>query len=541
LPETHGNNTPGFLGYFASDWPIAYLTATVICCVGILVGSFTHISSPDRFAATPKATNATTSPSASGENRAVGRITGMHDCVWKVSGDNGRETGAGRQPTPSPILHASVLLDDCFDLRSGLLEITYDTGAKVILQGPVKYAVESAAGGYLSIGKLTARLEKKVCGGEQRTVGKGTSLSSIPAHPSPLFSVRTPTATVTDLGTEFGVEVTKDCECHLTVFQGEVALKPHASGATSSEAIHLRRDEAASVLSSGIVTRHAPSSNASNSLAATFTRTIPGRMETPNGVSRPLPNPIDKMPGLLYHLDAARSVTLDDKGHVRLWGDQSKNHYTFVRAWQSELLLIAAEPAFNHHPAIRNTTTNIAGLCLQRETSPRSVIIVQRTFDAGRAGGIWGHTECHDIPDDCGVRRANPHPERGWVVLNATRDDFAFQDHFYINGFATHLQEVNAPGILEAYGANPSHPVFNTTSIFGYTRLLNGTRWWQGDIAELIAFDRVLTQAERATIVRYLGAKYKIATAFDVPTPKPSQTSSNSDASMPPAGKEKTP
>ena len=41
------------------------------------------------------------------------------------------------------------------------MEITYDTGAKVILQGPVTYEVESKDGGFLSLGKLTARLEKK--------------------------------------------------------------------------------------------------------------------------------------------------------------------------------------------------------------------------------------------------------------------------------------------------------------------------------------------------------------------------------------------
>ena len=54
-----------------------------------------------------------------------------------------------------------VSLGDKFALASGLMEITYNTGAKVILQGPVTYEVESVAGGYLSVGKLTARLEKK--------------------------------------------------------------------------------------------------------------------------------------------------------------------------------------------------------------------------------------------------------------------------------------------------------------------------------------------------------------------------------------------
>lgn len=39
-------------------------------------------------------------------------------------------------------LKSAVSLSDRFDIRSGLLEITYDTGAKVVLQGPVTYEVD---------------------------------------------------------------------------------------------------------------------------------------------------------------------------------------------------------------------------------------------------------------------------------------------------------------------------------------------------------------------------------------------------------------
>ena len=60
--------------------------------------------------------------------------------------------------------HSLLHLGDRLALRSGLLEITYDTGGKVILQGPVAYELESPAGGYLSVGKLTARLEKSFRG-----------------------------------------------------------------------------------------------------------------------------------------------------------------------------------------------------------------------------------------------------------------------------------------------------------------------------------------------------------------------------------------
>ena len=44
-----------------------------------------------------------------------------------------------------------------FVLESGMLEITYDSGAKVILQGPALFSADSGNGGLLLCGKLTVR------------------------------------------------------------------------------------------------------------------------------------------------------------------------------------------------------------------------------------------------------------------------------------------------------------------------------------------------------------------------------------------------
>ena len=107
------------------------------------------------------------------------------------------------------------------DLASGLMEITYDTGAKVILQGPVTYEVE-ANGGYLAVGKLTGRLEKN---DKRGTLNAELSdrRSSFSVHRS-AFVVRTPTATVTDLGTEFGIEVSEEGITEARVFVGQVQV-----------------------------------------------------------------------------------------------------------------------------------------------------------------------------------------------------------------------------------------------------------------------------------------------------------------------------
>ena len=47
-------------------------------------------------------------------------------------------------------------------------------------------------------------------------------------NPYPLFVVRTPTAVITDLGTEFGVEVDKSGVTHSHVFRGKIEVRPAA-------------------------------------------------------------------------------------------------------------------------------------------------------------------------------------------------------------------------------------------------------------------------------------------------------------------------
>ncbi len=150
---------------------------------------------------------------------SVGRITGMVDCQWVDAND-------------APF-HDRVVLGTKYMLKSGLLEITYKTGAKVILQGPCTYKAESAAGGFLSLGKVTARVESR------SRMPDGTSRSRLPSGTLPTdhdtsesrpaggtyFSVRTPTAVVTDLGTEFGVEVSKNGDTKSHVYQGRVELR----------------------------------------------------------------------------------------------------------------------------------------------------------------------------------------------------------------------------------------------------------------------------------------------------------------------------
>jgi hypothetical protein len=258
-----------------NSWTFSYSVATLFLAV-FLLGAWSYtITHPDADSLAAKSSrNATTSGTTEKEPSQftfVGRVSGMVDCQWT---EEATATSPG----------AGVALKRRYALKSGLMEITYDSGAKIILQGPCEYTVESPHGGYLAVGKLVARVGAgdggrgtgettnlpspfgrgaggegfgRGAGGEGfgREVGgegsqprsqsaltlalsghhevvgeKGHSSTPHAPRPSPLFSVRTPTATIEDLGTEFGVEVSDTGETASHVFQGKVVVRIEGAG-----------------------------------------------------------------------------------------------------------------------------------------------------------------------------------------------------------------------------------------------------------------------------------------------------------------------
>ncbi len=193
-------------------WAFSYAAATVIMGMAILgawVYKVSNSSSRGLSAPGSLAAAVETSPGADSPRPAkpelVGHITGTAGCRW-----------ADPQDAP-PV---AVPLGRKYQLASGLLEITYQSGAKVILEGPCAYEVDSAAGGFLGLGKLTVRVEKLSAISDQLS-----EISKSPNLQISKFVVRTPTATVTDLGTEFGVEVDKSGGyAHRRFFRGRVVF-----------------------------------------------------------------------------------------------------------------------------------------------------------------------------------------------------------------------------------------------------------------------------------------------------------------------------
>jgi hypothetical protein len=295
------------IGYFSSSWAVSYLLATVITGLLLLAGSHIYVSVPEPVARRVDSLPSPLSPLPS----VVGRITGMADCRWAEKGtvpfcppgglspfppkgSGFRVQGSGSNLSPlslremarvradeisksrnPQISQSPVSLGDHFALSSGLLEITYNTGAKVILQGPVNYEVESN-GGFLSLGKLTGKLEKN----EQRRT-KNEELSAVSSSflvPRSSFVIRTPSATVTDLGTEFGVEVSSEQQTRAHVFHGRVIVRSQhpltSTGGVAGE-VELGEDESASVTSRGVTMGYTGANAEAAVKAIVFVRQIP--------------------------------------------------------------------------------------------------------------------------------------------------------------------------------------------------------------------------------------------------------------------------
>jgi hypothetical protein len=172
--------------------------------------------------------------------KVVARLTNAVDCQWKAAG---QDSSVGLSPRndngPQPTAYSLQPLDigtefragQKLNLMAGLAELTFDSGAKVILTGPALFDVTDALGGDLQVGKLTAKVPHTAAG----------------------FTVATPGGKVIDLGTEFGVKVRDDGAMNVIVYVGDVQVESGSGGGTGSggtdqpRVVHVHAGEAVTV------------------------------------------------------------------------------------------------------------------------------------------------------------------------------------------------------------------------------------------------------------------------------------------------------
>ena len=133
----------------------------------------------------------------------VARLTASVGCVWESADPPGLGDG--------------LRVGQSVKLASGVAEMSFGIGARVILQSPATMTVDSAKSVRLQSGKLTAEIATADARG---------------------FKVLTPDGAFVDQGTEFGVEVPPGGGSRIHVFKGEVDL---ALGAQPNSAVPTHR------------------------------------------------------------------------------------------------------------------------------------------------------------------------------------------------------------------------------------------------------------------------------------------------------------
>jgi len=132
---------------------------------------------------------------SSADEQSVATLTNVQNARW--SGDTGKS---------APQLGAT-LEPGRLRLAAGAAEIMLRTTASVTLHGPADLEIIDANRCRLHSGRITARVPESAIG----------------------FTVQTPTLTVVDLGTRFGIDVAETGTTDVTVFEGRVEVRSNAA------------------------------------------------------------------------------------------------------------------------------------------------------------------------------------------------------------------------------------------------------------------------------------------------------------------------
>jgi hypothetical protein len=112
-----------------------------------------------------------------------------------------------------------------YELRNGLVEIEYPSGAVLVVQAPAMFELVDDECIRLEDGRLAAHVPEAAIG----------------------FRIDSPGATVIDLGTDFAVHAVRDQESEVHVFQGEVLVDLRGEKGRASDPLRLVTGEATRV------------------------------------------------------------------------------------------------------------------------------------------------------------------------------------------------------------------------------------------------------------------------------------------------------
>ena len=376
-------------------------------------------------------------------------------------------------------------------LQSGLAEIEFACGARIVLQAPATIEVRSAISVMLQQGRVTARMTRKT--GEK-------------------FVVHTPRADVVDLGTEFGVDVDSQFNAAVEVFSGEVELSP----LDARQPLRLKTNEAAQF----------------DSRAGT------AMVVDPNG----LPHFIKSLPpisgviseSLIEHLDAGEGAVLDARsGAVVRWNNLATSGGDSVAQRNPALRPVFVAKAAAGRPAVAFSggkallgsnpdafrfTQGVSWFVVAEPGSPpgnnprknfffgtltsvpEQWLGIAAGFDEARCPFAFVRPATGVARDDEGQYVLSPEVVDRPVLLACRLDPSDCTAVLYVNGDEA---------------ARQTNPYWGTRLDGGLLAVGCGrageySETFRGRISEILIYDRLLTDEEWIAVEKHLKSKYKL-------------------------------
>lgn len=425
-------------------------------------------------------------------------ITGAVDCQWQPGVT---QYGYGEHLAAGTVLR----------LAEGLVQVTYESGAKVVIRGPSEFRIDGPAEGALPVGQITAVVPRRAVG----------------------FLVTTPCAEVIDLGTEFAVDVDSSGTSEVHVFKGEVVSRALASAdlrqSNDQDNLHLVTNEAVEYRPGRLEAREFPAD------ASKFIREI-----TPRLTASDLPSAPQRR-GLAMWLAADLLVKTDEQQRVVAWQDvlcgsnQIPDDALQANSWARPSL----DPeALNGGGGVRfdGHTTHLVTTPMETAGSQTVLIAAQYSETANHHPGSLLN---YNGPPHRDLDHPAMRSEQGVLQIGLGRAGagrLGLQAFVYIGGSvrsgAVTSRPVDAekPFILAyVYSANQnlarllingevqaeaSAPALaSATSRRVIGRHGHLPRFFHGEIGEVLIYNRTLRKAELNNLQSYLSRKYAISLA----------------------------
>jgi len=386
------------------------------------------------------------------------------------------------------ISDGSALYAGPMSLVKGYAEIDFEDGATVIVEAPVKFSLESTHQMYLQEGRVVVKMN-------------GAS--------EQLFVVRSPSASVVDLGTEFGVKVDSNGKTETHVFEGQIQVHDSSEPLRSAKKLLLTAGQGAAVSDDKITAKEIDSEQFVRagkfewllyssqlrddpSLVAYYT--FEKDIAAPNKLKNVAVSTQGRLTGDFY--SARRNGQLP-KWTAGRWA--GKSALEFDRE-QDQVVVVPPDPAlYIAGPITIATWTKLetpeAGgpivSCRQRKTRERGLLNFQ--FGFGGSASAWkgrmqfvgkkdpGYSG-PDFKDRVKSNQSFSDSDR-WRLVAVIHDDKVVK--FYLDGSLVDTQE------FECY----KEPVVNAYLTIGSNEIDGGSKF-TGVMGELAIFKRVLSEEE---------------------------------------------